>query len=160
MLNIIRNLDFEIKNKFLEYIHKDGLYISNKQGVSRSNYHTNSYDDEMVNLYKKYLYPVLKNVLNYEFKMNCIWYHVYSKNSNSYYDFHTHVDKDCHLCAVYYLKMKSKDISTQFLIDGQKIRLDVMEGDLVLFDARIPHASPPNNTDTDKIIVSFKLDCR
>ena len=159
-IHVIKNVKTTIKDKFLRYVLKNDQYTARIGGVSKTNFFLNCYDDELVKLYHKNIEPILKNHINNNFKMNCIWYQIYLKNSGSYHDFHTHKKEDCHLSAVYYLKLKDKNISTEFRVNNQRIKLDISEGDLVLFDASIPHSSPPNNTDEDKVIVSFNLDCR
>jgi hypothetical protein len=164
MIRLVKNIDSTVKDEFLLYVQKHDPYDvrirKSQDGVSKTNYYLDAMDVGLVKLYHKNIEPILKQFISNNFTMNSIWYQIYLKNSGSLHNFHTHHGEDCHLSAIYYLKLKDKSVSTEFLIDNQKIKLDISEGDLVLFDASIPHGSPPNNTDEDKVIVSFNLDCR
>ena len=52
------------------------------------------------------------------------------------------------------LRLKDSSLKTQFLNINE---LDIEEGDMILFDSRAMHRSPPNHTKDDKIILSFNL---
>lgn len=155
----------KIKNIFFNFIknhdRKTAKINKNFDSVSKTSYHLNPYDIDLVNLYSQYLEMYVNEMILYPSKMNCIWYQIYNKNSGSYHDYHTHCAEDCQISGIYYIKLKDKKISTEFIVDQTVFQLDdVAEGDIVLFDSKISHRSPPNNTDQDKIIVSFNLDCR
>ena len=150
----------KIKGKFLKFIENDRLSkfnLRNDPTISITSYHTNPYDNELVKLYYANLDPYIKEHIS-NYRMNCIWYQIYDANSGSFHDYHTHNAIDCHLACVYYLKLSSNKISTEFIIDNVNKQLDVQEGDMILFDASIEHRSPPNITEHEKIILSFNLD--
>ena len=86
--------------------------------------------------------------------MNAIWYQYYGKNSGSYHDYHDHYSSECQLSAIYYLRLKDLKLRTDFLNTPE---IMVNEGDLILFNSKIMHRSPPNHTEYDKIILSFNL---
>ena len=89
-----------------------------------------------------------------------MWYQVYNKHSGSFHDYHDHAGKGSHVSAIFYVKLHSKDLLTHFRIGNSIITPDAQEGDIIFFDSKIFHASPPNDTDHDKIIVSFNFNLK
>ena len=158
----IVDIDLSIKKSFLEFIKKDSKSISRYHKdptITKTSYHKNPYDPKLVELFDKHLNGIVRNVVKYDYSMNCIWYQIYESNSGSYHDYHTHCANDCHISAVLYLKLFDKKFSTEFIMDGSPKQFDVSEGDMIFFDSRIKHRSPPNYSPEDKIILSFNLDC-
>ena len=126
-------------------------------GPTKTTYLYDSYDINLVNLYKENLEQSIKNIIDVPFIMNSIWYQIYEKNSGSFHDYHTHGSSECHVSGIYYLQLKDRKTTTEFFVDGNVIQPDVSEGDLILFDSNTLHRSPPNNSNYDKIIISFNL---
>ena len=157
----IVSIDFSIKESFLKFIKKDSESISDyvDNSISKTSYHKNPYDPKLVELFDKHLNGMVRNVVKCDYSMNYIWYQIYNSNSGSYHDYHNHFSNNCHISAVLYLKLFDKKFSTEFIIDGSPKQFDVSEGDMILFDSRIEHRSPPNYSSEDKIILSFNLDC-
>ena len=85
------------------------------------------------------------------------WYQVYNKHSGGFHCFHDHADEGSQISAIFYVKLHSKDLLTQFRIGDSVVTPDAEEGDIIIFDSNIFHASPPNYTDHDKIIISFNF---
>jgi len=158
MIITIKGISSEVRNKFLNFIENDPADIEpNLGGVSRTNYHHNDHEEDLVALYHDHLQPVIKPAMTGPFTLSGIWYQVYLKNSGSYHEFHNHVCENSQYSAIYYLKLKDNSIATEFKMDGEVKRIRVNEGDMILFDSNLYHRSPPNNTDHDKVIVSFNL---
>ena len=88
------------------------------------------------------------------------WYQVYNKHSGGFHCFHDHADEGSQISAIFYVKLHSKDLLTQFRIGDSVVTPDAEEGDIIIFDSNIYHASPPNYTDHDKIIVSFNFNLK
>ena len=88
------------------------------------------------------------------------WYQVYNKHSGGFHCFHDHADEGSQISAIFYVKLHSKDLLTQFRIGDSVVTPDAEEGDIIIFDSNIFHASPPNYTDHDKIIVSFNFNLK
>ena len=88
-----------------------------------------------------------------------VWFNRYDSNSGTEHKWHNHYD-DPHkndLANIYYVELEDKSLTTIFKNPktGKEFRPRVKEGQILTFDARIPHKSPPNHTDTRKTIISF-----
>lgn len=152
-----------IKKEFIRLIENDTSpepILTPWETVSKASWVNYEFQDKLSILYHKYLSTSVSNVLSIDENkiiMNRIWYHIYDKSSSSNYHYHTHDNEFCQISGIYYLKIKSRKLITNFCFDGGIKTPDVCEGDVILFDARLPHNSPPNTTKSDKIIVSFNL---
>jgi hypothetical protein len=156
---------WSIKRKFLNYIFNDktsGSYIEPalsslsppKSVITKGSFRNETSTKDLANLYNKHLKPIIEIVTGNSYLMNAIWYQYYGKNSGSYHDYHDHCSSNCQLSGIYYLRLKDPKLKTEFL---ETPEIMIEEGDIILFDAHIPHRSPPNNTNHDKIILSFNL---
>ena len=88
-----------------------------------------------------------------------IWFNQYDSNSGTEHQMHSHYD-DAHrndLTNIYYVELKDKSLRTilKHPKTGKEIVPRVKEGQILTFDARIKHKSPPNHTDTRKTVISF-----
>ena len=81
-----------------------------------------------------------------------------SRLGGSFHDFHTHKSKLCQISGIFYIKLNDDSVITEFVFGERCVTPDVSEGDIVLFDSGLEHRSPPNDSDNDKIILSFNLD--
>ena len=79
-------------------------------------------------------------------QMHDMWYQIYKKGD--YHGTHTHVG--AHFTNVLYVQLPGKLTTKTSLYD-----IDAKEGDIVTFPAYVPHTSPENKNDEEKIIVSF-----
>jgi hypothetical protein len=156
----IISLKTKIKNNFLKFIENNRRlkFDPKKQQrtISFTSYHIDSYDKELVKLYHEDLDPHIKQYFA-NYCLTNIWYQIYEAKSGSFHEYHDHVGSESHFSGIYYLKLRSNKISTEFIIDNAPKQFNVKEGDLILFDSRIMHRSPPNTTRHDKIILSFNL---
>ena len=154
----------EAKSDFLNYIENDDPhhkkvkeYGERYREVSKTTFYYEVYEPELVDLYFKHFFPVMQSVVGNNFQLTSIWYQIYYKESGSKHRYHTHENEFTHVSAVYYAKLTDSKMATIFKVDGKEYQPDVKEGDLVIFDSRISHTSPPNNTAKDKVIVAFNL---
>ena len=88
-----------------------------------------------------------------------IWFNQYDSNSGTEHQMHNHYN-DSHpndLTNIYYVELKDKSLRTilKHPKTGNEIVPRVKEGQILTFDARIKHKSPPNHTDTRKTVISF-----
>ena len=162
----IQKPGWRIKRKFLNYISNDkssGFYIepalsktsAPKSIITKGSFRNGKSTQDLTNLYNKNLKDKIEKITGTGYYMNAIWYQCYGKNTGSYHDYHDHSSSNCEVSGIYYLKLKDPKLKTEFLDTPELI---VEEGDIILFDAFALHRSPPNNTNHDKIILSFNLD--
>jgi len=155
-----------IKRRFLNYIFNDkngGFYFEPalstasppKSVITKGSYKSDTVTKDLTRLYNKYLNPLIKKSHKNNYSMNSIWYQYYGRNSGSYHDYHDHHSSNCHLCGIYYLRLRDPELKTDFLNTPE---LAVEEGDILFFDSHAPHRSPPNHTKHDKIILAFNLE--
>jgi len=153
-----------VKRKFLKYISNDkksGPLYSSAEAITKTSYQPQPsfVEEDLTVLFNKYLHPIINDRID-RFTLTKIWYQLYGKNTNSFHKYHIHEAVDCQICGIYYLRLRDVERTTQFLIEGKSVVPEVGEGDLILFDSRIPHQSPPHRSQYDKIVVSFNLDTR
>ena len=86
-----------------------------------------------------------------------IWFNQYYANSGCEHAFHDHISTSCDLTNIYYVELKDKSLRTilKHPKTGKEIVPRVKEGQILTFDAKIMHKSPPNHTDTRKTVISF-----
>ena len=88
-----------------------------------------------------------------------IWFNQYDSNSGTEHTIHNHYNDTNRndLANIYYVELKDKSLRTilKHPKTGKEIVLRVKEGQILTFDAKIMHKSPPNHTDTRKTVISF-----
>jgi|7_EtaG_2_1085326.scaffolds.fasta_scaffold97612_2 hypothetical protein len=101
--------------------------------------------------YEKFVYDTLR------IRVGLIdaWYQVYNKYSGASHVFHDH--PECSIANAYYIDLKDPQLGTQFMIDNNLVRPKVREGDVIMFNGKIRHRSPPNHSGHDKVIVAFNV---
>ena len=155
-----------IKRKFINYIVNDkhgGFYSDQalsktskpKSVITKGSYRNQLSTNGLTKLYNKHLNKIIKSFTGDSYFMNTIWYQYYGKNSGSYHNYHNHFSPNCKLSGIYYLRLKDPKLKTEFL---NMPELSIGEGDISLFDSQAMHRSPPNYTESEKIILSFNLD--
>ena len=91
------------------------------------------------------------------------WFQQYDKNSGSQHGWHNHIAPDNripdNLTNIYYVELEDKSLRTilKHPKTGKEIIPRVKEGQMLSFDAKIMHKSPPNYTNTRKTIISFNI---
>jgi len=153
----ISNIEPRIRKKFLKYIKSNSNTVNNYDNISDTSYYAGNRDQKLNKLFEIYLEPIIYEYIRAPFEMNTIWYQIYNKKSGSFHDFHIHKSKTCQIAGIFYLKLRDNSVTTEFVCGKRCVTPDVSEGDIVLFDSGLEHRSPPNNSDDDKIIVSFNL---
>ena len=156
------------KEKILSMISKiDGRYddgiskISNTDWLNQQNgvvfdWYTYSLSERDRESYVKLIH---KKFGKNKSSINTIWFNQYDSNSGTEHKMHSHYD-DVHrndLANIYYVELKDKSLRTilKHPKTGKEIVPRVKEGQILTFDARIKHKSPPNHTDTRKTVISF-----
>ena len=156
------------KEKILSMISKiDGRYddgiskISNTDWLNQQNgvvfdWYTYSLSERDRESYVKLIH---KKFGKNKSSINTIWFNQYDSNSGTEHKMHSHYD-DVHcndLANIYYVELKDKSLRTilKHPKTGKEIVLRVKEGQILTFDAKIMHKSPPNHTDTRKTVISF-----
>lgn len=82
-----------------------------------------------------------------------IWYNVYGEGQNA--EPHAHVGSDCSF--VYFLKYDKNLHTPPVFVDpnGDLCKMDVEEGDLIMFDSNILHYVESNKTDKKRITLAM-----
>ena len=108
--------------------------------------------------YSKFLYNKFKKS---DARIEHLWFNQYDPNSGSNHIFHTHYNEldQNDLAAIYYVELEDKSLRTilKHPKTGKEIIPRVKEGQILTFDARIPHMSHPNFSNSRKTVLSFNL---
>ena len=178
--------DYKNFNKDLEkYIYN--LYEKDKKGLERSNrggWHSENFNLlEQDSIQKKFAIKVQEYVLNCfqnmgwkikdkNIRIKEMWA-IINKNEN----FNViHIHPNCYLSSAYYVKA-SKDCG-EFIAENPNLakryvypeivnknelnvetaRINIEEGDLLLFPSYLPHKVGKNKSGDDRIVISFNVD--
>lgn len=180
--------DFKNLNKELsEYIYK--LRDEDGNGIERSNkggWHSKNFDLTVKSsIQKKFIIKVQEYILNVF--QSCGWktenqniritemWAIINKRDN-FNVLHTH--PNCYLSAAYYVKAPKKcgrfqvenpniakkhsypEINVRNELNSEGAAIDISEGDLLIFPAYLPHKVGKNESDEDRIVISFNIDIR
>ena len=180
--------DFKNLNKELsEYIYK--LRDEDGSGIARSNkggWHSKNFDLTVKSsIQKKFIIKVQEYILNVF--QSCGWktenqniritemWAIINKKDN-FNVLHTH--PNCYLSAAYYVKAPKKcgrfqvenpniakkhsypEINVRNELNSEGAAIDISEGDLLIFPAYLPHKVGKNESDEDRIVISFNIDIR
>ncbi|MDC0926889.1 TIGR02466 family protein [Candidatus Pelagibacter ubique] len=180
--------DFKNLNKELsEYIYK--LRDEDGSGIERSNkggWHSKNFDLTVKSsIQKKFIIKVQEYILNVF--QSCGWktenqniritemWAIINKRDN-FNVLHTH--PNCYLSAAYYVKAPKKcgrfqvenpniakkhsypEINVRNELNSEGAAIDISEGDLLIFPAYLPHKVGKNESDEDRIVISFNIDIR
>ena len=156
----------KIKSQLLEYINEmpDASINEEYQRLSKTDWfiskdheRLNSQRRKYLDFFKSIVTPYINNMCNelkfQEWNVDNVWYQVYNKGDT--HAWHTHANTN--YTNVYYLDLPDESIKTQIYDDITKsiVELEVHEGQLITFPASIKHRSPVNDTDQQKVIISF-----
>ena len=178
--------DYKEHNEELEKYIKN-LYAKDNEGVQRSNidgWHSPDFSlkEKDTAAYKfftslrKYLIDVFK-VLGWQYDPNKIimtnmWAIINKKNNFNL----PHIHPNCYLSAAYYVKthdgcgkikftnpnlasrQRSPVIENKTDFNQNGIEIDPKEGDLLFFPAYLTHEVLRNNSDDERIVISFNID--
>ena len=180
--------DFKNLNKELsEYIYK--IRAEDGSGIERSNkggWHSKNFDLTVKSsIQKKFIIKVQEYILNVF--QSCGWktenqniritemWAIINKRDN-FNVLHTH--PNCYLSAAYYVKAPKKcgrfqvenpniakkhsypEINIRNELNTEGAAIDIDEGDLLIFPAYLPHKVGKNESDEDRIVISFNIDIR
>ena len=180
--------DFKNLNKELsEYIYKlqaedkDGLEKSNKGGWHSRNFELtvkSSVQNRFAIIIQKYILKVFNNngwkTENKNIRIKEMWA-IINKNGD-FNILHTH--PNCYLSAVYYVKATEK--CGKFQIENPNIAkrnfypeikrknelnlkvagIEIEEGDLLIFPGYLPHKVSTNESNQDRVVISFNVDIK
>ena len=174
----------EYNEKLSDYIYK--LYSEDKSGILRSNkggWHSKPFDLKDTNsIQHKFLLETTKNVFDaikaFGWKLDpsrviCTEMWSIINKKNDYNTIHTHPNS--YLSAAYYVKAPKNcgkfivenphsisrhsypalERPTEFNI--KVARLEIEEGDLLLFPAYLPHGVEENKSEEDRVVISFNI---
>ena len=170
--------------QLLDYIYE--LKEDDESGIERSNingWHSKPFDLKKKNSIQhkfflnitKYVFDVLKS---YGWKADpekiiCSEMWAIINKKNNFNLLHTHPNS--YLSAAYYAKAPKNSgnfiiedplsvsrhsypiIETKTEFNTKVVGLDIEEGDLLIFPAYLPHKVGKNNTDEDRVVVSFNI---
>lgn len=85
-----------------------------------------------------------------EFQVKMVWFAQYYNKA----DFSWHTHEGCNMSAIYFLETPSQNQITEFFgIDTSP--LELVEGEVLVFPAMIPHRSPPINNKDRKTVIGI-----
>ena len=89
--------------------------------------------------------------------VNASWFNQYYSDSGSEHYWQHH--KPEHLTNIYFVELEDKSLRTilKHPATGKEIVPRVKEGQILVFDGKIEHMSPPNYTSTRKTVISFNI---
>ncbi len=177
----------KFNKELLEYIYN--LQIEDKNGVNRSNkggWHSKNFklgfQDTIQHKFavemQKYILNVFQNygwkIKDKNIRIKEMWAIINKKE-----DFNViHTHPNCYLSAAYYVKAQKDcgrfqiecpniakrhtypEIENQNELNVNVAGIDVEEGDLLIFPGYLPHKVAKNESDKDRIVISFNVDVK
>ena len=174
-----QNIELEKYIKNLYEKDSDGLQRSNIDGWHSPDFSLTEKDTAAYNFFislRKYLIDVFK-ILGWQYDPNKIimtnmWAIINKKNNFNL----PHIHPNCYLSAAYYVKthdgcgkikftnpnlvsrQRSPLIENKTDFNQNGIEIDPKEGDLLFFPAYLTHEVLKNNSDNERIVISFNID--
>ena len=177
----------KINNELEKYIYK--LYEEDNNGLERSNrggWHSKNFRlAEKDSIQQKFAIQVQDYILktfqslgwkikDKNIRIKEMWAIINKKN-----DFNViHTHPNCYLSAAYYVKAPKDcgnfkvespniakryaypEIANQNELNVEVASINISEGDLLLFPAYLPHKVGKNESDEDRIVISFNVDAK
>ena len=174
----------DLNKQLLEYIYK--LYNEDKEGVERSNkggWHSKNFTiKDKDSIQHKFALVVQKYILDSFHKLGWktkdqniqikeMWAIINKKD-----DFNViHTHPNCYLSAAYYVKASKgcgrfqvenpniakryayPEIAIQNELNVEVAGINISEGDLLIFPSYLPHKVKKNESDEDRIVISFNV---
>jgi len=145
-----------IKNKLLKYM--EDMPLNTYEEVSKTDWGLSSdykrpYIKYFINILKPYMEKIVKKLNTKNWLMHNMWFQQYNKNSH--HTWHTH--PAVQFSSVYYLELPDTNVSTEFkdIVNNNIFKVDVKEGDLLVFPSSLLHRSPKNKSNKRKSVISF-----
>jgi len=180
--------DFKNLNKELsEYIYKlrgqdkNGLERSNKGGWHSKNFELTvdgSIQNKFAMILQKYILKVFQNsgwkTENKNIRIKEMWAII--NKSGDFNVAHTH--PNCYLSAAYYVRAPEKcgifqvenpniakrnfypEIKRKNELNSLVVGIEINEGDLLIFPGYLPHKVKANESNEDRIVISFNVDIK
>ena len=182
-LNDYQNFNQELGKYIYDLYEKDnkGIQRSNRGGWHSENFklsEPNSIQQKFAQEVQKYILNAFQNmgwsIKNKNIRLKEMWA-IINKKSN-FNVIHTHAN--CYLSAAYYVKAPKNcgkffvehpniakryshpEISNRNELNGEVAEIDISEGDLLLFPGYLPHKVGKNESDNDRIVISFNVDIK
>ena len=180
--------DYKIFNKELEkYIYN--LYEEDTKGVKKSNkggWHSKNFSlSEQNSIQTKFAIKVQKYILDCfqnmgwkiqgkNIRITEMWAIINKKENFNV--IHTH--PNCYLSSAYYVKASKNcgafivenpnaakrysypEIANKNQFNAETAGIEIEEGDLLLFPSYLPHKVSKNDSDDDRIVISFNVDIK
>tara|TARA_B100000787_G_scaffold123423_1_gene92849 strand:- start:243 stop:899 length:657 start_codon:yes stop_codon:yes gene_type:complete len=177
----------DLNKELSQYIYK--LHSEDKSGIERSNrggWHSKNFKlGDQDSIQHKFALKVQEYILN-AFQ-NCGWK---TENKdiqikemwaviNKREDFNVvHTHPNCYLSAAYYVKAPKNcgkfqvenpniakrnaypEVAKRNELNSQVVGIEISEGDLLLFPSYLPHKVKKNESDEDRIVISFNVDVK
>jgi uncharacterized protein (TIGR02466 family) len=174
----------DLNTQLSEYIYK--LYNQDKEGVERSNkggWHSKNFIiNDKKSIQHKFAITVQKYILDsfqnlgwktkdQNIQIKEMWAIINKKE-----DFNVlHTHPNCYLSAAYYVKASKNcgrfqvenpniakryaypEIAKQNELNVEVAGIDISEGDLLIFPSYLPHKVRKNESDEDRIVISFNV---
>ena len=171
-------------SKYIYKLYKDdniGVKKSNKGGWHSQNFKLNEKDSIQYRFtleLSKYIGNAFKNfgwkIENKNIRVTEMWGIINKKN-----DFNVlHTHPNCYLSAAYYVKTNKKcgnfevespniarrhsypELAVQNELNLNIASIDISDGDLLLFPSYLPHKVGINESEEDRIVISFNVDAK
>ena len=177
------NFNKDLSNYVYGLLKKDtkGINLSNRGGWHSRNFDLKDKNSIQVKFGIELQKYILKSFQTLGWKtenknigIKAMWAIINKKNDFNIVHTHPH----CYLSAAYYVKApkncgkfqvenlnivrrhSSPEIANQNELNAQVGGLEVNEGDLLIFPGYLPHKVAKNDSDEDRIVISFNVDIR
>lgn len=152
-----KKLFLELINTTEQNTHKN---ILAKVQTQTTSYFDNSFD--VYDIIKEDLQEFVREI-NFDINFLNSWYQIYKKHD--YHEFHTHSNSYSNFFSgILFVSFdKKKHASTKFLNpfysnpNNLFFMPEVEEGEMIIFPANILHKAPLNQSNQDRIIISFNM---
>ena len=152
----------QTKKNLLEQILGHGIYkmdtydnkIYNTDYHVKENYIKSNYKDLAVNSIKPHL-EQLAQQYGLTIAVDNLWYQQYKQHDYHLYHNHGH----CNFSSVLYLELPENTQTTLYADYERQIeyKLDIQEGDYIIFPSSVIHESKPIEKDVTKTVVAINL---
>lgn len=150
----------KVKHELLKLIKKipETPFVEGTNKISHTDYLIENKQEEYSNYFFKNVLPGYHENLKRHLGINAIylsnlWFQIYRKG-----DFHgKHTHEKTHFTNVFYICLPNKKLITKINKPKPEI-IDAEEGTIITFPGFYEHESPVNNTEDEKIIISFNID--
>jgi len=144
------------KSQVLQMIGSAGQYTfySNEQRISNTDWHLRSdHPRPYINFSSPYIEKHNQQLARHfgydRIEPTNIWYQQYGPGD--YHPIHTH--GGCSFSNIIYVELPNREVQTEFFFRGEKIVVEIEEGDILSFPGILHHGSPINGSQRKTVIV-------